>query len=104
MPLRSPLRPALTRRCDRFVSDYRSLDTSNEEAIAQFVSTHRSVMNSIITLSTIFAPTEANFTNYALLRDHVLLPLFASSQSRPYPPEVLSTVHHHVPQQFGCHV
>ena len=81
---------------------YKALNMSDEAAVAQFVADNRRVVNALITLSTIYSPTEANFSNYALLRDHVLRPLFASAA--PPTPDTLSTLHHHVPPLFHPHV
>lgn len=75
-------------RCDQFVLDYQTLNKDDKIAVENFISSHRTLINSLIVLSTVYMPSEDNYDDYALLRDHVLIPLFGK--------EDIPHVHFHV--------
>ena len=59
-------------------------------------------MNALIILANIYTPTEGSVRDYALIRDHILLPLFGTVEgenpdgSRMYSRASINTIFRHV--------
>ena len=92
MPMSQPHIKRVTSRCDQFVSTYKTLNKDDKMAVESFVSSHRALINSLIVLSTVYMPSEDMYDDYALIRDHILIPLFGK--------EDISHVHFHVWTHF----
>ena len=43
----------------------------------RFISSHRRIVNALIILANIYSPSEESTPDFALLRDHILLPLLS---------------------------
>lgn len=78
----------VTSRCDQFVLAYQMLNKDDKSAVENFISSHRTLINSLIVLSTVYMPSEDSYDDYALIRDHILIPLFGK--------EDIPHVHFHV--------
>ena len=52
------------------------MNKENEEEVQSFISSHRRLVNALIILANVFTPSEESVTDFALIRDHVLLPLY----------------------------
>lgn len=88
MPMSQSHLKRVTSRCDQFVSTYQTLNKDDKMAVESFVSSHRALINSLIVLSTVYMPSEDMYDDYALIRDHILIPLFGK--------EDISHVHFYV--------
>ena len=88
MPMsRAPCEDVIS-RCDQFVLGYQALNKDDKIAVESFISSHRTLVNSLIVLSTVYMPSEDNYDDYALIRDHILIPLFGKAD--------IQHVHFHV--------
>ena len=68
----------------------------------QFIAKYKRIVNALIILANIFTPTEGSVRDYALIRDHILLPLFGTVEgenpdgSHLYSKASINTIFRHV--------
>ena len=81
------------------------MNKENPEDVQKFISAHRRLVNALIVLANVFSPTEENVTDFALIRDHVLLPIYGQKEesSTHYTLQSRETVPFKVDKHFVNH-